>query len=385
MKSQLYKCLFTIVSIVTLSLVITGCNTKGAKEPNLKEAFKGKFLIGAALNTKQVEGEDSASIAVFEKHFNSVVAENCMKSGLMQPREGEFFFDDADKLVAYGEKHKLFVVGHTLIWHSQAPKWFFTDENGQDVSREVLIDRMIKHISTVMGRYKGRVHGWDVVNEAFEDDGSWRNNKFYQIIGKEYVDIAFEAAQAADPKAELYYNDYNMFKEGKRNSVVAMVKSLQEKGLKIDGIGMQGHYTLNSPTIGEVETSIKAYSELGVQVMITEFDITVLPFPTPEISADISLYFERKNEFDPYTEGLPEEILAKQTQKYTDLFNLFLKYHKSISRVTFWGVNDRQSWKNNFPIPGRTDYALIFDRENQPKPAVAKLIEAAKTFKKQAK
>ncbi len=383
MTTRLLNNLYTNIPLLILGFIISSCSTQ--REPNLKDAFKGKFLIGAALNTKQVEGEDSASISVFEKHFNSVVAENCMKSGLMQPREGEFFFDDADKLVAYGEKHKLFVVGHTLIWHSQAPRWFFTDEKGQDVSREVLIDRMIKHISTVVGRYKGRVHGWDVVNEAFEDDGTWRNNKFYQIIGKEYVDIAFEAAKAADPMAELYYNDYNMFKEGKRNSVVAMVKSLKGKGLKIDGIGMQGHYTLNSPKIDEVEASIKAYSELGVPVMITEFDITVLPFPTPEISADISLYFERKNEFDPYTEGLPEEVLAKQTQMYTDLFNLFLKYHKSISRVTFWGINDRQSWKNNFPVPGRTDYALVFDRENQPKPAVAKLIEAAKTYKKQVK
>jgi endo-1,4-beta-xylanase len=382
MKTRLFYNFLFIISLVTLICGITACSNSGPKEPSLKDAFKGKFLIGAALNTNQVDGKDSASMAVFEKHFNSIVAENCMKSGLMQPSEGEFFFDDADKLVAFGEKNKLFVVGHTLIWHSQAPRWFFTDENGQDVSREVLIERMEKHISTVVGRYKERVHGWDVVNEAFEDDGKWRNSKFYQIIGEEYVEIAFKAAKAADPTAELYYNDYNMFKEGKRNSVVAMVKSLQEKGIKIDGIGMQGHYTLNSPKIEEVEASIKAYSELGVQVMITEFDITVLPFPTPEISADISLYFERKNEFDPYTEGLPEEVMEKQTQMYTDLFNLFLKYHKNISRVTFWGINDLQSWKNNFPVRGRTDYALIFDRENNPKPAVAKIIEAAQLHKK---
>jgi endo-1,4-beta-xylanase len=337
--------------------------------------------MGVALNTRQIEGLDTAATAVVEKHFNSIVAENCMKSMYLQPVENEFFFDEADQFVAYGERNKMHMVGHTLIWHSQVPAWFFTDENGNEVTREVLIERMKSHISTVVGRYKGRIHGWDVVNEAIEDDGQWRNSKFYRIIGEEFVEIAFRAAAAADPDAELYYNDFNMAKEGKRNAVVAMVKKLQEKGVKIDGIGMQGHMLMDAPTLEDFEASIAAFAGLGVKVMITEMDISVLPWPTREVSADISLYFERKDEYDPFTQGISEEMLEAQTRRYADFFSLFLKYKENISRVTLWGVNDKQSWKNNFPIRGRTDYALIFDRNNQPKPAVERIIELARKSK----
>lgn len=368
--------------LLASAFVVFACsNCQQPKETTLKGAYKDKFLMGVALNTRQIEGLDTAATAVVEKHFNSIVAENCMKSMYLQPVENEFFFDEADQFVAYGERNKMHMVGHTLIWHSQAPAWFFTDENGNEVTREVLIERMKSHISTVVGRYKGRIHGWDVVNEAIEDDGQWRNSKFYRIIGEEFVEIAFRAAAAADPDAELYYNDFNMAKEGKRNAVVAMVKKLQEKGVKIDGIGMQGHMLMDAPTLEDFEASIAAFAGLGVKVMITEMDISVLPWPTREVSADISLYFERKDEYDPFTQGISDEMLEAQTRRYADFFSLFLKYKENISRVTLWGVNDKQSWKNNFPIRGRTDYALIFDRNNQPKPAVERIIELARKSK----
>lgn len=363
-------------------LMLSGCQPVPKQTgPGLKDAFDGQFLIGTALNTKQTTGTDQQLVNLIDRHFNAVVAENCMKSENLQPRPGRFTFDDADQFVKFGEQHHLFVTGHCLVWHSQAPRWFFTDENNQDVTREVLIERMKNHITTVVGRYKGRVKGWDVVNEAIEDNGDWRKNKFYRIIGEDYLQIAFEAAHAADPEAELYYNDYNMFKEGKRNKVVELVKAFKEKGIPIDGLGMQGHYTLDSPTLGEVEASLAAFSGLGVKVMFTELDITVLPMPTPELTADISKNADMKNGLDPYKSGLPEDVRAAQTQRYLDLFNLFLKYKEHIARITFWGVNDKQSWKNNFPVRGRTDYALIFDRKNQPKPVVDKLIEAGMNSK----
>ncbi|QEC51881.1 endo-1,4-beta-xylanase [Anseongella ginsenosidimutans] len=341
---------------------------------SLKEALEGKFYIGTALNQFQISGRDTASLAVVKKHFNAIVAENCMKSRIIQPREGEFNFLPADRFVAWGEEHGMFINGHTLIWHSQAPNWFFTDRSGNPVSAEVLIRRMKNHIFSVVGRYKGRVHSWDVVNEAILDDGSYRKNKFYEIIGEEYIALAFEFARQADPEAELYYNDYSMANPAKRAAVAALVTKLQRRGIKIDGIGMQGHVGLKYPSLDEFEKSIIAFAELGVKVMITELDITVLPQPRGTGGADISSNFKYRQELDPYAAGLPDSIARASTERYLSFFNLFLKHQDKISRVTLWGVNDGYSWRNNWPVRGRTDYPLLFDRNNRPKAAVDSLI-----------
>jgi endo-1,4-beta-xylanase len=303
-----------------------------------------------------------------------------MKSGLIQPEEGQFNFELSDKFVEFGEQNNMFIIGHALIWHSQAPGWFFKDDEGNQVSREVMIERMKKHIYTLVGRYKGRINGWDVVNEAINDDGSWRENKFYQIIGKEYVSLAFQFAHEADPDAELYYNDYSMAHEGRRNSVVSMVKELQEKGLKIDGIGMQGHCIMDFPIIEEYEKSIIAFAALNVNVMVTEMDLSILPQPTPGLGADVLFSAEYRDEMNPYVDGLPDSVRIAHHDRYLELFKLFIKHHDKISRVTLWGVTDNQSWKNNWPIRGRTDYPLLFDRNYQPKPIVNSIInEALKT------
>ena len=198
-------------------------------ELGLKNAFKDKFYIGTALNTGQITGRDTASIRVVKEHFNSIVAENIMKSALLQPQEGQFSFDLADGFVQFGEQNKMHIHGHTLIWHSQAPRWFFTDSQGNNVSPEVLTQRMKTHISTVVGRYKGRVHSWDVVNEAIMDNGTWRKTKFYEILGEDFTKLAFQFAHEADPKAKLYYNDYSMENPGRRDGIVAMVKKLQQQ------------------------------------------------------------------------------------------------------------------------------------------------------------
>lgn len=362
-----------IAMLLTIAFTSSN-NAETEQKASLKDAYQGKFLIGTALNARHNYGRDTLGISIIRQHFNSIVAENCMKSMHIQPTEGIFFFEEADKFVEFGEANNMFIVGHTLIWHSQTPAWLFVDENGEDVSREVMIERMRNHIHTLVGRYKGRVHGWDVVNEAFMEDGSWRNTKFYEIIGDDYIKLAFQFAHEADPDAELYYNDYDMSMEGKRKVVVELVKQLQADGIRIDGIGMQGHMGMDYPDIGEFEKSIRAYAALGVNVMITEMDITLLPFPGDE-TAEVSLSAEYQEKMNPYAAGLPDDIAAAWEQRYTDYFQLFLKYKDNISRVTLWGVTDADSWRNNWPMKGRTDYPLLFDRQYQPKPVVQKLIE----------
>ncbi len=361
-----------------VGLLTIACQEQGVKsEPSLKQAFDGQFLIGTAMDEAQILGEDSSSVKLIKKHFNSVVTENSMKCEEIHPQEDVFNFDIADKFVAFGEANNMFITGHTLIWHSQLAPWFFVDEDGADVSRGVLVERMRKHIQTIVGRYKGHIRGWDVVNEAIEGDGSWRKTKFYSIIGEEYIKLAFQFAHEADPEAELYYNDYSMTSPAKRDAVVKLVKDLKEEGLRIDAIGMQGHCSLNKPTVDDFEESIKIYSAAGVKVMITELDVTTIPNPFDMHGADVANRFEYSKEMDPYKEGLPEQVDSALQKKYLDLFMVFLKHQDKISRVTLWGLNDAQSWRNNWPIHGRTDYPLLFDRKNKAKPVVEAIIEAA--------
>ena len=372
---------YFVISLL-ITILLADCMAGERKSENsLKDALKGKFLIGVAMNANQITGKDTAGVRLIKQHFNSITPENCMKSEILQPEEGKFDFTLADQYVDFGQKNNMFIVGHTLIWHSQAPKWFFVDKDGKDVSRDVLIERMKNHIYTVVERYKGRVNGWDVVNEAIEDDGSFRKSKFYQIIGEDYIRLAFKFAHEADPKAELYYNDYSMSKKEKRDAVVKMVKNLQSQGVKIDGIGMQGHMTMDFPTLDEEEKSIVAFSGTGVKVMITELDLTVLPSPGSKVSADVALSYEYQKQLNPYPNGLPDSVAQAAHDRYAAFFKLFLKHADKIKRVTIWGLTDGQSWRNNWPVPGRTDYPLLFDRNYQPKPIVETIIKEAKSIK----
>lgn len=367
-----------VASIVSGVILISsaGCSSESA---SLKDRYSEHFMIGAAVNTGHIMGTDAEGQALVAAQFNTLTAENDMKWEQIQPEPGQFDFRSADALVAFSEENGIFVVGHTLLWHQQTPAWVFEDENGEPASRELLLSRLKQHIETVVGRYKGRVQGWDVVNEAFEEDGSWRKSKWFEIIGPDYIEQAFRYAAAADPEAELYYNDYNMFKAAKRSGVVRMVKALQEKGVRIDGVGFQGHYGLGGPDLGDLEASILAVKETGLQVMFTELDISVLPFPDQEkMGADISLDFALQEEFNPYAAGLPAEVGKKLADSYSRLFELFLRHSETISRVTFWGVEDGSSWRNSWPMAGRTDYPLLFDRNYQPKQAFHALVELVK-------
>ena len=355
----------------------TAVQTAAEAPVTLKEAFEGDFYVGAALNGRQVSGNDPQALTIIENQFNTISPENLLKWESVHPQPDVYNFGPADNYVALGEKNNMFVVGHTLVWHNQTPKWVFEDEKGNPVSREVLLKRMEDHIKTVAGRYKGKIDSWDVVNEALNDDGTLRQSKWMQIIGEDYLQKAFVFAREADPEMELYYNDYNLWKPEKRAGAVRLVRSLQEKGIKVDGIGMQGHYGLNAPSLEDIEASIKAFSDLGVKVSFTEVDIDVLPNPSGRAGADIDATFEFDERYNVYTTGLPDSVQQQLTNRYADLFALFRKHSDKIDRVTFWGVTDNDSWLNNWPIRGRTSYPMLFDRQYQPKPAFNAVLEAA--------
>jgi endo-1,4-beta-xylanase len=342
----------------------------------LAEAARSKFLIGVAVNTQQVNGIKPKESELIAKEFNAIVAENCMKPEYIHPEEKKYNWTDADKFVAFGEKNKQIITGHCLIWHSQIGKWFFADGNEKDVSHDVLKERMRQHISTIVGRYKGHIKGWDVVNEAFEDDGSYRNSKFYQILGKDFIRYAFQFAHEADPDAELYYNDYNVESPAKCDAIVNLVKELKAAGVRIDAVGSQAHMHMDTPTLDNTEDSFRKLKAAGVKILITEWDISILP--NPYSGANIAANFKYSPEMDPYRDGVPNSIQQKWNKRVLDIFQLYFKYNDVIDRVTIWGLNDALTWLNNFPIHGRKDYPLLFDRNNNRKSVVDEIIKMSK-------
>lgn len=372
-----------LAAIVLICLAWLGTPQVLAQQQALKDVFADNFLVGAAIGTRQVMGESPEALELAAEQFNSITPENLLKWGNVHPEPDRYDFEAADKFVEFGEKNGMFIVGHTLIWHAQTPRWVYEDEDGNPLDREALLERMRDHIHTVVGRYKGRIHGWDVVNEAIatdrvdDRDGSWRSTKWREIIGPDYIEKAFEFAHEADPNAELYYNDFDEWKVGKRALIAELVRKLRDKGLPIDGIGLQGHWGMDYPTITEVELMFRDLSQLGVPLMITELDLNVLPNPFSNIGADVRRRFELTPESNPYPEGLPEVVEKKVNERYALLFDIFHEYRDHISRVTFWGVNDGHSWLNNWPIRGRTNYPLLFDRQFQPKPVFDAVVRVA--------
>ncbi|GAB2461431.1 beta-xylanase [Hymenobacter qilianensis] len=348
-------------------------------EPTLKDAFKQDFYVGAALNGRQISGQDPKATALIKQQFNTISPENLLKWGPVHPQPDTYNFKPADDYVKFGQDNKMFIVGHTLMWHQQTPKWVFEDAAGNPVSREVLLKRLEDHINTVVGRYKGKIGGWDVVNEAIDDQqGDLRKTKWLEILGEDFAAKAFEYAHKADPKAELYYNDYSLYRPEKRAGTIKLVKSLQAKGIKVAAIGMQGHYGLTKPSLEDIEASIVAFSKLGVKVNFTELDIDVLPNPSRRQGADIAETFGADEKYNVYTTGLPDSVQQKLTKRYADLFALFRKHRNVIDRITLWGVTDNDSWLNDWPIRGRTSYPLLFDRSYQPKPAMQAVLQTAK-------
>lgn len=346
-----------------------------AQSEGLKDVLGRYFLVGTCLNRWQTAQQDSPSTAVVDKHFNAVVAENVMKMDALQPAEGVFNFSHADELASFADQHRLTLIGHCLVWHSQVPAWLFKDSEGQQVSRDSLISRMIRHIKTVVGHFRGRVHGWDVVNEAIADDGSLRRTPYYNIIGEDYIERAFRAAHEADPSAELYYNDYGLASPRKRDAVCRLVRRLQAAGCRIDAVGMQSHNGLGYPDLRDYEASIDSFAALGVKVMITELDLNVLPNPQGVSGAAIEQNFDYQQQYNPYTRGLPADKQAEIAQRWLDHFAIYRRHAHQISRVNFWGVCDAHSWLNDWPVHGRTNYPLLFDREYKEKAVVRSIID----------
>lgn len=302
-------------------------------------------------------------MGVVPSEFNCVTAENCMKSEVISPKKGLFDFVLADQFVQYAQKHNLTIIAHAPIWHSQCAKWLCHNEDGSLVSKDQLKENMRLYINTVYGHFRGKIKGYDVVNEAIEDDGSYRNSDFYKIMGEEFIDWAFQCAQEADPNTELYYNDYSMAEPGKRATVVKMIQRLKSKGIRIDAVGLQTHIGMDFPDFKEYEKSIKAFVEAGVDVQLTETDMSILP--NPYTGADVSTRFDYTPEKDPYKDGITADQLKPWQKRFKELFAIINKYSKNVKRVTFWGITDASSWKNDFPIKGRTDYPLPFDREGK--------------------
>jgi endo-1,4-beta-xylanase len=369
-------------SILTAFLLIAGLPSAVPAQIPLKEAFANYFRIGAALNAGYYMETDTAGVALVKQQFNTITPENDMKWERIHPRPDAgpagYSFENADRYVAFGEKNGMFIIGHCLVWHSQVPRWVFQDADGKALTRDALLQRMRDHIFTVVGRYKGLVQGWDVVNEALNEDGSMRRSPWFNIIGEDYIAHAFEYAHEADPKAELYYNDYNLEYEAKRKGAVELVKKLKQQGIPITAIGTQSHVKLDKPTVQQLEDSLKAFQELGVKVAVTELDVDLLPAVTFQPTADVSVRAKTTAESNPYVAGLPDDMQKALANRYADLFSVFVRYKDLITRVTFWGVTDRYSWLNDFPAPRRTNYPLLFDREGKPKPAFDAVIRQVK-------
>jgi endo-1,4-beta-xylanase len=346
---------------------------KPLMQASLKNAYKKDFFIGAALNENQINEREPNAAALVPVQFSTITPENIMKCEIIHPGWDLYNFEPADKYVAYGKKYNMFVVGHTLIWHSQLAPFV---KNIQ--SSDSLKQFMMNHITTIAGRYKGKVNGWDVVNEALEEDGTLRKSIFLEKLGETYLADAFKLAAKAAPNTELYYNDYNIEQPQKRAGAIALIKKIQASGARIDGVGIQGHWSINGPPLADIEKSIQEYAALGLKVMFTELDLTALPNPWDLKGADVNQNFEGSAFMNPYPNALPDSMQVKLAKGYEDLFKLFLKYKNTVARVTFWGVNDGQSWLNYWPIKNRTNYPLLFDRDFKPKLAFKKVMALKK-------
>lgn len=357
----------------------------------LKGVYKDAFLIGVAVNPAITSGRDKESQNIVVKQFNAITPENVMKAALINPQPGVYNWGPADDYVAFGEKNKMFIIGHTLVWHNQVPAWFFTNAEGKPNTKEEQIERLRSHIKAVAGRYAGRVNAWDVVNEVIDNDGSYRKTSWVNAVGDgdTLVKYAFKFAEQYAPNTELYYNDFNAWRPSKRDGIVRMIKMLQKEGIRIDGVGMQGHWGLDYPKTKYIEDAIDAYAACGVKVMITELDVDVLPLTKEgqiigQGMADKQFQLEEFKTFlDPYQKALPDSMQKVLANRYAELFAIFYKKRDKIARVTLWGMYDGMSWKNDYPIPGRTNYPLLWDRQRKPKPAFYAVLNVPSKLKKQ--
>lgn len=364
----------TLAATVFLFFAAMLASQGSAAPTNLHTAFQEAFAIGVGLDTPLILHPKEEELALAVEQFSAWTPENQLKPKSVQPRQGQFHFGPADRFVDLAERYGKRIIGHTLVWHSETPDWFFLDEKGEPAPPEVVEQRLRTHIQTVVGRYRGRIAEWDVVNEAIADDGEedLRRTPLLKVLGSSYLATAFHAAHAADPEAVLIYNDYNIEIPAKRARTLRVLRQLLEDGVPVHAVGIQGHWGLGYLPLQEIENAIVEFSALGLRVMITELDLSVLP--SKYWGADVSLEQAKEEGLDPYPDQLPPEVAQQHAEAAAELFRIFWRHRDKIDRVTFWNLHDGVSWKNNFPIPGRTDYPLLFDRELQPKPAFHRVL-----------
>ena len=358
----------TALTAATISLLKSNAIASLVGEKGLKDYFKDDFLIGTAIGSHTLMQPDTEMLDLIAREFNQVTSENAMKWSSIHPKENEWKYEEPDKMMEFAEKNKMAVQGHVLVWHSQVPRDIFTGADGNQATKEVLLKRMETHIHTVVDRYKGRIQSWDVVNESITPEDGFRKSKWLEICGPEFMEKAFQFAHEADPQCQLIYNDYNEEDPKRRDFIVELVKEYKKKGIPIHGIGMQAHLNLDSPDLKLWEQAIEAYASVGMRISITELEVDVLPYDWGR-SAEISTNAAYRETLNPYKDGLPKEINDKLTKRYEDIFKILLKHRDVVDRVTFWGASDDLSWKNNFPMRGRTNYPLLFDRQHKPKDA----------------
>lgn len=352
-------------------LVISACSAHKSSEnasadKGLKDYYEPFFPIGVAVAPSTLQG---ASADFIRKHFNSITPENAMKMAPMHPREGQYFWKDADSIVSFAVNNNLRVRGHALCWHEQAPMWMFKDENGNEASKELLLSRLKDHIFTIVNRYKGKIYAWDVVNEAIDDDSTkfLRNSLWYKICGEDFIVKAFEYAHEADPNAKLYYNDYNAVRPEKRERIYRLLKKLVDAKVPIHGVGIQGHWSIFEPSEAELRKAIEQYSSLGLDVQITELDMSIYKWEK-----------ERRAKRPDESDELTPELEQQQIDQYAKVFKIFREYRKNITGITFWNLSDRYTWLDNYPVPGRKNYPLLFDTNLQPKKAFWEVVNFKK-------
>ncbi len=376
MKKKTNRIIFSsyfLIVICLFSCVNTNVSSSQTFNKSLKSHFENKFFTGVAINESTILGKDDKSYQIVNNQFNSITPENSLKWMYIQPEPNQFDFNTADQYVQMGLDNAMYIVGHALVWHAQLAEFMQETKNKNEFRSHVE-----NHINRLVNRYKGKIDAWDVVNEAFEEDGKLRNSVFYKNMGENYVEEVFKLAGKLDTEADLIYNDYNLYKPKKRNAVIEMVKQFKANGTKISGVGVQAHWGLNYPTIDEIEQIIYDFHTAGVSVSFTELDISVLPNPWELVGAEVNQNFskfEGDPKMNPYPDNLPNEVALKLANRYYDIFQLFVKHSDKIKRVTFWGLTDKYSWLNDWPIKGRINYPLLYDRNYKPKEAYRKVLQ----------
>lgn len=371
---------FAALALSSFVFALAGASTVSASAESLRAAAPESVLIGAAASARDLQ--DPKFVALYLKHFNAITAHADMMPARLVDDDRVYDFERADAVAEFAAKNELTLYGHMLLWQHLSRDWLFKDRDGNPLPRAQALANLKGYIDTVVGRYRGKVKSWDVVNEAISDEpGEYlRDIPARRAIGDDFIVKAFELAHAADPEAELYYNDYNIELPEKRAKTLRLLRELRAAGARIDAVGIQGHWMLSSkhaePQV--ITDAIREFHAAGFKVMITELDVDVLPRTTS--GANLESVEEGPN---PYVDGLPADVQRQLARRYEEIFDAILE-PGVVTMITFWGTHDGHSWLNNFPVKRRTNHPLLFDRAFEPKPAFHAVVEALERAKERA-